>query len=638
MLHPLPKTHSSSVSKSTVDPSAYLEHASRNQLAEEYSQDYVRYSENMATSSPIATNAAAATGSSSPAKSSSPTAPNRRVSTSQPTTPQPTSDSSSSTSQHVRFITTQPSSSPSSSSPPPVSAVSPASTSPPPSSQHQSHSVLTPEPPVSNTILTTNAVNVNNLKGDINGESPVFGRTKYLGNVYAADQSTVLDVTIQSNIGGGFFLVHNDWTCYRRNYFQITSEFLLKDMVALNYNQDLPCYVRDDEQTFHQVQQFYVGIDGQSTANGTRVALVQLTTKRDRGAQTTPELKPIRPAGAYSLSKDDDIQPIVSFERMQFKTATGNNGKYRSGTQKYFAVVVELFAKTESSDDLILVATTTSQGIVVRGRSPGHYADQTHRHNHPANSTSTLPMKSTRHYSQPYSSHAPPPIGMYPPGYVPYYYSAGSDTLPPRAGVPRMPNGASSSSTSGSYSYYPPIISRSQPATALRIPALFRTYGYSYQYYYSSQHTQPSDSASSIYDQSITPEEEEDHKQRVLEHRHQQEQYWERVRIATTSNHRYLGRPSPGHDETQQLVPNDDHSDTLSLASSSIQTYFPASNITSRPRPPLQNNGINIPNWKHRHFLNDNTSQQEDDDHGVSRKKIRLSNDDDYDTASSSND
>lgn len=80
-----------------------------------------------------------------------------------------------------------------------------------------------------------------------------------------------------------------------------------------------------------------------------------------------------------------------SFERVQFKQATANNGKRRA-SQQYFHLIVELFAdvRKDSSDapSWVKVAHRVSEKIVVRGRSPSHYQNEGQNTNGRTGSTS----------------------------------------------------------------------------------------------------------------------------------------------------------------------------------------------------------------------------------------------------------
>jgi hypothetical protein len=79
------------------------------------------------------------------------------------------------------------------------------------------------------------------------------------------------------------------------------------------------------------------------------------------------------------MSSVGNNHSIVTFERVQFKTATANNGKRRAA-QQYYVLLVELYAET-SAGKTFRVATAQSAPLVVRGRSPGHYADHHERYN-----------------------------------------------------------------------------------------------------------------------------------------------------------------------------------------------------------------------------------------------------------------
>ncbi|KAJ2828432.1 hypothetical protein GGI24_002389 [Coemansia furcata] len=115
---------------------------------------------------------------------------------------------------------------------------------------------------------------------------------------------------------------------------------------------------------------FLVAISAQVASTRDKdVELVQHTPKRDKGPQTTPQPQPIRCSGGPSAISSS----TVCFERLQFKTATANNGKRRAA-QQYYTLVVDLLADCDDGERC-LIASTTSSPIVVRGRSPGHYAD-----------------------------------------------------------------------------------------------------------------------------------------------------------------------------------------------------------------------------------------------------------------------
>jgi len=68
-----------------------------------------------------------------------------------------------------------------------------------------------------------------------------------------------------------------------------------------------------------------------------------------------------------------------TFERIQFKSATANNGKRRA-QQQYYHLIVELHADIRDSNSnhpkWVKVAEKCSSQVVVRGRSPSHYSNE----------------------------------------------------------------------------------------------------------------------------------------------------------------------------------------------------------------------------------------------------------------------
>jgi meiosis-specific transcription factor NDT80 len=163
-------------------------------------------------------------------------------------------------------------------------------------------------------------------------------------------------------------------------------------------------------------------VDG---STGKNIELVQHTPKRDKGPQTAiqiTKLAPTPPGGKLpqlhdshgyshnlpsfsqgsstfaspylplqaiqeaSSSQHQGDQPPTSptanqhtFERVQFKSATANNGKRRA-QQQYYHLIIELYVDIrlshERSPNWVKVAQRASSQVVVRGRSPSHYSNE----------------------------------------------------------------------------------------------------------------------------------------------------------------------------------------------------------------------------------------------------------------------
>jgi meiosis-specific transcription factor NDT80 len=214
------------------------------------------------------------------------------------------------------------------------------------------------------------------------------------------EQDTLLDlitsegqpvhVQVSGKIDKGFFMAEDDWTCYRRNYFQLTCYYQLTPMVS-------PASLRVarksgvSEQVYGLAMSISATVDGK---DGRHIELVQHTPKRDKGPQAKPDRVNMAPKvpgyidgrlgggamssfdqGAYGHSSS---QPPTehTYERIQFKCATANNGRRRAA-QQYYHLVVELMAdlgpEKPAADRWVKIAHRISQPVVVRGRSPGHY-------------------------------------------------------------------------------------------------------------------------------------------------------------------------------------------------------------------------------------------------------------------------
>ncbi|KAI8365313.1 uncharacterized protein BYT42DRAFT_589509 [Radiomyces spectabilis] len=293
---------------------------------------------------------------------------------------------------------------------------------------------------------------------------PFFSSTKPFDNLYAFDRTTLLTARIHSKMDRGFFLADNDWTCYRRNYFQISSTLQLHGYNRYYLEQGPQCYVQTSEGTFLSVRRFLIGISARVANSDKQIELVQHTPKRDKGPQLKPELKPITPGGNLNMSAVGTNQNVATFERIQFKTATANNGKRRAA-QQYYVCNVDLYAETENGN--IKVASCQSAPLVVRGRSPGHYADSQDKYKqeiHPDAGISVQPPHDDRFTAAPFPR---PPIT--PPGIManeygtsyPYYHNYGhfapaplhNQLQPPTSMV--MTSGPPTPTTVGSSIYNP---------------------------------------------------------------------------------------------------------------------------------------------------------------------------------------
>lgn len=221
--------------------------------------------------------------------------------------------------------------------------------------------------------------------------APGFSETKQFVSLLTSDRSRDVHLTVNGKIDKGFFIADQDFACYRRNYFQASGAFhaeCIEDSMNVQLPVDVELILKSDTtDQYLPINRFFLGISSNVAGKEKEIDLVQHTSKRDKGPQAAPRRKLVRSGGTLlheqmmasaQVSSTLSNQTIVAFERIQFKSATANNGKRRAA-QQYYTVSLDLFAEVQEFANgptkLIKVASTTSSPLVVRGRSPGHYAD-----------------------------------------------------------------------------------------------------------------------------------------------------------------------------------------------------------------------------------------------------------------------
>ena len=202
------------------------------------------------------------------------------------------------------------------------------------------------------------------------------------------------------------FLADDTWTCYRRNYMSVECSYTL---TSCGPNARL--YLKTGNSSQKQIQALSVSLCAQvGDKVGKTVELVKHTPKRDRGPQLPvgyEKLSPSSPGTSHLLYQgttatngpylplqfDDGEQSsngqgpplsVHTFDRIQFKSATANNGKRRAA-QPFYHLIVVLLADIRdpggNAPDWVKIAQRVSEPMVVRGRSPGHYSDSRPRPN-----------------------------------------------------------------------------------------------------------------------------------------------------------------------------------------------------------------------------------------------------------------
>ncbi|KAG0368247.1 meiosis-specific transcription factor ndt80, partial [Mortierella sp. AD032] len=326
----------------------------------------------------------------------------------------------------------------------------------------------------------------------ISSDGPYFSNTTQFYRVFSLNQAESYKLKVMARIEKGFFVTRDIWTCYRRNYFQISTAFSIMGFDHSQFS-EAPCLIElpeplpadfseeirqqqdfamsqtaDEQRQIYRIKKeigetfdlppehtlgpgpgldstgsnrmtngapsttdqhtymppitgpsrlalvthFSICISSKIASTSTKIGLIQHTPKRDKGPQNIPNRRELRGGGSFSLPATSSNQALVTFERVQFKTATANNGKRRAA-QQFYILMVDLYAHTQDGRT-IRVAASQSDALVVRGRSPGHYIDtpesemtlsptsesfRERRHSSMSSHSSHHPYHNTNHFS-----------------------------------------------------------------------------------------------------------------------------------------------------------------------------------------------------------------------------------------------
>ena len=258
--------------------------------------------------------------------------------------------------------------------------------------------------------------------------TPPFNDQQNFYDIYSSQSGTDKIVPeVNAKIEKGFFYSTDGcWTCYRRNYFAVQCSYTLTPHLS-----NMPLTLMKDGKS-HTIQAMAMSLSARvDGTSGKSIELVQHTPKRDKGPQNSiaitrlcptpphaklghlphaephahfggfgfgtsgagqipppffplqsaldPNSQPQDPANSHHSAVATPTAHQHTFERIQFKSATANNGKRRA-QQQYYHLIVELHAdireSTSSLPKWVKVAEKASYQVVVRGRSPSHYQNE----------------------------------------------------------------------------------------------------------------------------------------------------------------------------------------------------------------------------------------------------------------------
>ncbi|KAJ4252330.1 hypothetical protein NW762_010928 [Fusarium torreyae] len=176
-----------------------------------------------------------------------------------------------------------------------------------------------------------------------------------------------------AELGGMFFVAedasHHDpsdtpkLTCYRRNLWQCSGQ------VAL---QQRPAFILDNIGNETPISELVASIVAIESTSGNKADIVCTSWKTTDPATGSALWSTTSPPECTLRQETASPGPLrMDWSRLQFKSATANNGR-RKGIQQHYVVQVHLFAKSEQGD-CVKVAEIQSHPVIVRGRSPRNF-------------------------------------------------------------------------------------------------------------------------------------------------------------------------------------------------------------------------------------------------------------------------
>ncbi|ORY61326.1 uncharacterized protein BCR38DRAFT_439882 [Pseudomassariella vexata] len=160
-------------------------------------------------------------------------------------------------------------------------------------------------------------------------------------------------------------------TCYRRNLWQCSGQIMLPRHCT---------QVMDEQGCAVPIVEFYASISAIESIEGKTTEIISIPWKSSNGAlgevqeTKTPQAPPkaTLDLGGGQEVDGDRVSVPISWKRLQFKSATANNGR-RKGLQQHYLVQINLLGKPKAGGDLMQIAEIHSGPVIVRGRSPRNF-------------------------------------------------------------------------------------------------------------------------------------------------------------------------------------------------------------------------------------------------------------------------
>lgn len=222
------------------------------------------------------------------------------------------------------------------------------------------------------------------------GSSPQQPDDKLLSFSTTAVKATPLDdalgtyseIGMSAELYGMFFVAEDvfggeptgrplELTCYRRNLWQCSGQVIIPRHCT---------QVMNEQGRAIPIIEFYASISAKESIEGKSTEIISIPWKSSNpilgeGQETKVASAPPKIALDLGGGQEVDGHRVsipVSWKRLQFKSATANNGR-RKGLQQHYVVQISLLGKMKTGGDFMKIAEIQSGPVIVRGRSPRNF-------------------------------------------------------------------------------------------------------------------------------------------------------------------------------------------------------------------------------------------------------------------------
>ncbi|KAH7040280.1 acid phosphatase [Microdochium trichocladiopsis] len=160
-------------------------------------------------------------------------------------------------------------------------------------------------------------------------------------------------------------------TCYRRNLWQCSGQITMPRHCTQVLNEQGRQVPIDD---------FWASVSAVESIEGKTTEIISIPWKSNNpalgdGQETKVASAPPKMALDPSSGQEIDGHRVsipVSWKRLQFKSATANNGR-RKGLQQHYVVLISLLGRIQGTNEFVKIAEIQSGPVIVRGRSPRNF-------------------------------------------------------------------------------------------------------------------------------------------------------------------------------------------------------------------------------------------------------------------------